>query len=97
LWYSLFVGLPLFGAFIIGIVTVPIGYRGLRHHQFPPKGHKVYKPTKILKGRKGNIKSVFHLLAPALFIFISIWGYFQVDQMPQQKTEDFDYSLCENI
>ena len=49
MWYSLFVGIPLFCAFIIGIVTVPIGYKGIIHKQFPPKGMKVYKPTKILR------------------------------------------------
>lgn len=96
MWYSLFVGLPLFCAFIIGVVTVPIGYKGLIHKQFPPKGMKVYRPTKILRGWKGNLKSIFHLLMPTLFILVSVWGYFQVDQMPHAVPENFDASVCKN-
>ena len=37
MWHSVFVGIPLFCAFIIGIVTIPIGYKGLIDNQFPPK------------------------------------------------------------
>ena len=94
MWSSLFVGMPLLCAFIIGVVTVPIGYKGIIHKQFPPMGMKVYKPTKILRGWKGNLKSVFHLLIPTFFILFSIWGYFHVDQMPHEVPDNFDYSVC---
>jgi len=94
MWYSLFVGLPLFCALIIGVVTVPIGYKGVIHQQFPPKGMKVYKPTKILRGWKGNVKSIFHLLIPTFLILFAVWGYFQVDHLPHDVPEDFDYSVC---
>jgi hypothetical protein len=97
LWYSLFVGLPLFSALLVGLPLVPLGIKGLRHKQFPPKGVKVYKPTKILRGWQANVKSIFHLFIPAFFVLFSIWGYFQVDSMPQKATEDFDYSVCESI
>lgn len=97
LWYSLFVGLPLLCAFIIGVVTVPVGYRGIIQKQFPPKGMKVYKPTKILRGWKGHLKSVLHLLIPTLLILLSIWGYFQVDKMPHQVAKGVDYSLCKAL
>lgn len=96
LWYSLFVGLPLLSALMIGAFTVPIGYQGLTHQQFPPKGHKVYKPTKVLRGWKGNLKSIFHLLIPVFLVLFSIWGYFQVDQMPHEVPEDYDYSVCKS-
>jgi len=96
MWHLLFVGLPLSCALMIGIVTVPIGYKGLVHKQFPPKGMKVYKPTKILRGWKGNVKSIFHLLMPTFLILFSVWGYFQVDKMPHDVPVDFDYSVCEN-
>lgn len=96
MWYSLFVGIPLFCAFIIGVVTAPIGYKGIIHKQFPPKGMKVYKPTKILRGWKGNLTSVFYLLIPTFLILFSIWGYFQVDLMPHEVPEDFDYSVCKS-
>lgn len=94
LWYALFVGLPLLSAFIIGIVTVPTGFKGLLHKQFPPKEMKVYKPTAIRRGWQGNLKSIFHLLVPALLILCAVWGYFQVGQMPHKVPADFDYSVC---
>ena len=94
MWHSLFVALPFACAFIIAIFTIPIGYKGLVHSQFPPKGVKVYKPTKILRGWKGYIKSILHLLIPVLLILFSIWGYFQVDKMPHQVPENFDYGVC---
>ena len=96
MWYSLFVGIPLLCALMIGLFTIPIGYKGLIHKQFPPKGVKVYKPTKILRGWKGNIKSIFHLLLPASLILLSVWGYFQVDEMPHKVPEGFDYSVCKS-
>ncbi len=92
----MFVAIPLFGAFIIGLVTVPIGYKGLLHRQFPPKGMKVLKPTKIQKGWQANLKSIFHLLIPASLVIFSIWGYFQVDKMPHEVPEDYDYSVCKS-
>lgn len=96
LWYSLFVGMPLFCAFIIGVFTVPIGYKGIIQKQFPPKEMKVYKPTKILRGWKSDVKSLFHLLLPIFLILVSIWGYFQVEQMPHEVPGDFDYSVCKS-
>lgn len=95
MWYSLFVGLPLLCALIIGPFTVPIGYRGLVDKQFPPKGYKVYKPTKIVRGWKSKFKSLFLILIPVYLIFFSIWGYFQVDEMPNDIPKDFDFSVCE--
>ena len=96
MWNALFVGLPAFCALLISIVTVPIGYKGLIDKQFPPKGMKVYKPTKIIRGFKSNLKSMFHLLIPSLLILLAVWGYFQVEKMPQEIPADFDYSLCES-
>ena len=96
LWYSLFVGLPLFSALLVGVFSIPLGIKGLCHKQFPPKGVKVYKPTKITRGWRATIKSVFHLLIPALFILMSVWGYFQVDTMPKDVPKNFDYNVCEN-
>jgi len=96
LWHSVFVGLPLFCAFIIGVIAVPIGYKGLIDKQFPPKGMKVYKATKILRGWKGKFKSIFHLLMPSFLVLVAIWGYFQVEQMPHEVDKDFDYSVCKS-
>jgi uncharacterized membrane protein len=96
LWYSLFVGMPLLCAFIIGVFTVPVGYKGIVQKQFPPKGMKVYKPTKIYRGWNAKLRSVSYLLVPTFFILFSIWGYFQVDQLPHEVDKGFDYSVCES-
>lgn len=96
LWYSIFVGLPLFCSFLIGVVAIPLGIKALRDKQFPPKGVKVYKPTKILRGWKAKLKSIILLFIPMVLILMSIWGYFQVDQMPHEIPEDFDYSVCKS-
>ncbi|GGK80976.1 hypothetical protein [Amphritea balenae] len=96
MWYSIFVGLPLLTALMFGIALVPIGYKGLIDKQFPPKGMKVYKPTKILRGWKANVKSMFHLLFPVCLILFSVWGYFQADKMPHEVPKDFDYSVCKS-
>jgi hypothetical protein len=95
LWYSLFVGLPIFSAVIVGVCSVPIGIKGLRDRQFPPKGMKVYKPTKIMRGWRSKVKSLTHLIAPLLFVAIGVWGSFQVDNIPN-SAEKFDYSVCKS-
>lgn len=94
LWYALFVGIPLFCAFLTAISSVPIGIKGLRDKQFPPKGCKVYKPTKIVKGWHAKAKSLGFVFAPLLFVAVAIWGSFQVDTLPNEP-ETFDYSVCD--
>jgi hypothetical protein len=93
LWYSLFVGLPVFCSILVGGYSVPVGVKGLRDSQFPPKGVKVYKPTKIIRGWSSKAKSLAHLLSPLLFVAIGVWGSFQVDNLPNSP-EKFDYSVC---
>ena len=56
LWYSLFFGWPLLITILVGGYLVPIGFKGLRDSQFPPKGTKVYEPTKIIRGWRSKIK-----------------------------------------
>jgi hypothetical protein len=93
LWYFIFVGIPLFCALITVISSVPIGIRGLRDRQYPPKGCKVYRPTKIVKGWHAKVKSLGMLCAPLLFVAVAIWGSFQIDGLPNEP-ETFDYSVC---
>lgn len=94
LWYSVFVGLPIFCAVLIGAYAVPIGIKGLKDHQFPPKGMKVFKPTKIIRGWKAKVKSFAHLLLPLFFVGMGVWGFFQAGAM-QVSPEKFDYTICE--
>lgn len=95
LWYSLFVGLPLFIALIINFTVLPLGIKGLIEQQFPPKGVKVYKPTKILRGWHAKLKSFSCILIVLLLNLIPIWGYFQVDKMPMPDEDKLDYSVCQ--
>lgn len=97
LWYSVFVGLPLLCAIVIGVVSIPLGIKGLRDKQFPPQGIKVYKPTKIMRGWKATVKSAMHLVIPIALILMSIWGIFQAGKMPVNVPDDFDYSSCKKL
>ncbi len=75
---------------------MPIGCKGLIHKQFPPKGMKVYKPTKIIRGWRANVKSIFLLLIPIYLVLFSVWGYFQAADMLQEVPKVFDYSVCQS-
>ena len=96
LWYALFVGIPLLSAFLVAIFSLPLGIKGLIHHQFPPKGVKVYQPTVIITGNKAKIKSLGHIIAPGIFVAIGVWGYFQVDKMPDGSNSNLDFSICQS-
>ncbi|MEL0658490.1 hypothetical protein V6255_04975 [Psychromonas arctica] len=95
LWYSLCVGMPLFCGVLFAISSVPVGIKGLRDKQFPPKGFKVYKPTKIVTSWRAKVKSLGYTFGALLFVAVAIWGSFQVDSMPNEP-ESFDYSICES-
>lgn len=95
MWYSVLVGLPILCALIIGPFVLPQGIKGLIDKQFPPIGYKVFTPTKIVKGWKSKFKSIILVSSPVCLLLFSVWGYFQVEKMPHDVPEDFDYSICE--
>ncbi|WP_394203697.1 hypothetical protein [Shewanella waksmanii] len=95
LWFSLLVILPLFCSIILALVLLPIGIKGLRYQQFPPPGVKVYRPTRIVNGHLAKLKSLCYILAPLVFVLMAIWGYFQLEHMPTDVPEDYDFSVCE--
>lgn len=92
-WYVTFVGLPLFYALLVMVTTYPTAVRILRDGRFPAKHTKVYKPTRIVRGRKAGIRAFAILLAPLLLVAIAIWGSFKVSSMPVSDAQ-FDYSQC---
>ncbi|WP_051300166.1 hypothetical protein [Methylobacter luteus] len=94
LWAGLFVGLPIFFGLLIGACTVWPGIKTLKQGQYPPKGSKVFKPTKILRGKAATFRGLRLLLAPCLFVAIAIWGAFQVPRMPKENSMKLDYSVC---
>lgn len=94
LWAGLFVGLPIFLGLLIGTCTVWPGIKTLKQGQYPPKGSKVFKPTKILRGKAATFRGLSLLLAPCLFVAVAIWGAFQVPRMPKENSVKLDYSVC---
>lgn len=97
LWVGMFVGIPLFFALSISPWALSLGIKGLIHGQFPPKGMKVYKPTKILRGGLGMAKSIALIFFPFIFLMMAVWGSTQVDSMPKASEQKLDYQLCDLI
>ncbi|WP_144206921.1 hypothetical protein [Shewanella donghaensis] len=95
LWYSVFVGLPIFCFFLVSFSLLPMGIKGLQEQQFPPMGVKVYKPTPILRGWKAKLKSLSCIALPIFFIGLGVWGCFQADKMPKTPPADMDFSICD--
>lgn len=81
LLYGLFVGMPLFFAALVGGVMGYRGYKILRDNQTPPLHEKVFRPTRIIRGKKAKLFGYFHLLAFSPFLAISIWGVPQATSM----------------
>jgi H+/gluconate symporter-like permease len=83
LWYGLWVGIP--GQALI-LVTATLGWTSfkiIRDRQFPPINQKVFKPTKICKGRKVIFIALLHFLPVVLMLALTIWGAYQADKMSQ--------------
>jgi hypothetical protein len=81
LWYGLFVGMPLSFAALVGGVIGYRGYKILRDNQTPPLHEKVFRPTRIVRGKKAKLFGYLHLLAFSPFLAISIWGIPQAASM----------------
>jgi hypothetical protein len=86
--------LILWAGLLIGACTVWPGIKTLKQGQYPPKGSKVFKPTKILRGKAATFRGLSLLLAPCLFVAVAIWGAFQVLGMPKENSVKLDYSVC---
>ncbi|EHR1282448.1 hypothetical protein ACTBKU_004606 [Vibrio parahaemolyticus] len=94
-WHLVFIGVPAF-AFLISIVMLPLGIKGIKEGRFPPESVKVYKPTVIKTGAVAYFKSGILIIVPTTTLALSIWGYYQVDAMPPIDQQKLDYSLCQN-
>ena len=81
LWYGLFVGMPLSFAALVGGIFGYRGYKILRDNQMPPLHEKVFRPTRIVRGKKARLFGYFHLLAFTPLMAISIWGIPQAATM----------------
>ena len=74
LWYGLFVGVPLVGVILVICTFGHRGYKILRDGQVPPFREKVFRPTRIARGRKAKVLGLLHVVAFAPFAALAIWG-----------------------
>jgi hypothetical protein len=80
-WYGIFVGIP---ASISVLVATLLGWRGykiIRDDQFPPAGERVYRPTRIRRGKAARLIAYAHLTAFLPLLVLSIWGNYQAQEM----------------
>lgn len=97
LLYSLFVGLPL-TAFLASMTLFFEGRRILRDRQFPLRGTKVLRKTKILYGRQAAFRGVIFLALPGALAFFPVWGYFQAEEITGKiNVKKLDYSVCASM
>jgi hypothetical protein len=80
-WYGLFIGIPLSATLIVASTMGYRGYKVLRDGQAPPRGEKVFKPTRIVRGVKAKMIGYFQLLSFVPFLAFAIWGGFQAHTM----------------
>ncbi|HLD68781.1 MAG TPA: hypothetical protein VJA19_22415 [Pseudomonas sp.] len=81
LWYGLFVGLPLHVAVLMLLTFGWQGYKVLRDGQFPAAGTKVYRPTRIRRGRKARLIGYLHLAAVLPCLLLAGWGAPQAEAL----------------
>ncbi|HEY8025920.1 MAG TPA: hypothetical protein VIF60_15245 [Burkholderiaceae bacterium] len=81
LFYGIFVGLPCLA--ILSLLNLTwTGAKIVRDKQAPPKGMKVFRKTKIIRGKLALCKGLFLLLiVPVLGIPFATWGYFQAREI----------------
>lgn len=74
LFYGLFVAMPLSFALVVGLTLGRHGCRVLRDVQMPPIGEKVFRPTRIERGRKAKLIGYAQKYSFLLFFAIAVWG-----------------------
>jgi ABC-type amino acid transport system permease subunit len=84
LWYGLFTGIPLIGAILVFFSFGYRGYRILRDGQVPPLREKVFRPTRIARGRKATMLGLLHVAAFIPFAALAIWGAGQAAALSTQ-------------
>lgn len=81
LFYGLFAGLPLTAAIGIALSFGRRGFRILKQGQVPPRGEKVFRPTRIEKGGKAKLVGTVQLLAVLPPLALVIWGIGQAEKL----------------
>jgi hypothetical protein len=81
LFYGILVGMPVGVALIVGLALGQRGYRVVRDGQLPPVGEKVFRPTRITRGKKALLAGIARMLLPLVFVALAVWGVPQARQM----------------
>lgn len=84
--YGLFTGLPLSAALVIGVPSGLYGIRIIRDEQMPPRGQKVFKRTKIRRGRMAKAGGWARMVPLVFFLGLAGWGEVQAGKL----LADFD-------
>lgn len=74
LFYGLFVGMPLFLAFMVGIALVPASWRAIKTRRYPPPSQKVYRRTKIKTGWRAVALALVPIVLVAYLAGVAAWG-----------------------
>ena len=97
LWHLLLIGIPISIFLILAITMLPMALRGLIQAQFPPKGYKVFKPTPIRRGMRGQLMAGFLVFVIASPLLIAIYGANNLDKMPEIEVPQDSSELCSHI
>jgi hypothetical protein len=95
LMFGLFVGLPCF-AMLACLHFSREGYKIFRDKQWPAKNTKVFKPTKIVHGKKALAIGIAGLILPTLPLVLAIWGYGAAEKLTKDVNRmKWDMSVCQ--
>lgn len=97
-FYGWFVGAPLLFALVAAAFLWRRGFRILRDRQVPYRGEKMFRQTRIRRGRWALLIGWLHLLAPALFVALAIWGGVQAKALVEgMDSEPRSPALCTTV
>ena len=78
---GLFVGLPAAVALMLGLTFGRRGLRILAQEQVPPRGEKVFRPTRIRRGGHARLAGYGHLLVVLSAVALALWGSAQAGKL----------------
>ncbi|HET6804961.1 MAG TPA: hypothetical protein VFH59_05890 [Frateuria sp.] len=85
LWFGLFVGLPALLAALFAVALGRPGLAVLREGRYPPRGTKVFQPTRVRHGAAARWIGYLHVLAWTPLLAMAIWGYGQAAALSRLK------------
>lgn len=84
LFYSMFVGIPLHAALLVGVLVGRRGLRVLRQGRIPPVGERVFRRTPVIRGVKARLLGYLQLFAAVPLLGLAAWGVFQAESLVRQ-------------